>query len=59
MDQSIYYIRFHEHFKFISICVDVLKMSVLKQRYNYAKGYMEIEFLRPPFCFNKDKAISY
>ena len=42
-----------EHFKFISICFDVLKRSLLKHRYNDAKGYMEIEFLWPPFWFKK------
>ena len=40
----MYYILFLEHFKSISICFDVLKRSVLKHRYNYAKGYMEIDF---------------
>ena len=43
----------------VSICFDVLKRSVLKHRYNYAKGYMEIEFLWPPFCFKKDKTTAY
>ena len=30
---------FTEHFKFVSICFDVFKRSVLEHRYNYAKGY--------------------
>ena len=33
--------------------------SVLNHHYNYMKGYMEIGFIGPPFCFKKDKTTSY
>ena len=33
----------------------VLKRSVLKHRYNYAKGYMGIEFYDPHFVLKKAK----
>ena len=48
-----------EHIKFITIRFDVLKRSVLKHRYSYAKEYIKIEFLWPLFCFKKDNTTSY
>ena len=42
---------FTEHLKFISICFNVFKRSLLKHRYNYVKGYNEKCFFKAATLF--------